>query len=194
MAVLPLSRSPEGHPSPHAAHSHLHPQRTPWPFPANRKSPVHHLGAQVAVCNSQCFGERIKGTDFYSKILEHFSLCPLEVLPCLCCLIIINSVQSCGFQRAFTSITLFTSQQSQDRASRPTPHLHPHPKEEETGAQRKERAHPREPGQSRSPPNSKQERLFPSQRVYISPSRCLSHRGGQVTKEGSWGAKTFPQG
>lgn len=49
LAVLPPSGSPQGHPSPHAAHSHLHPQRTPWPFPANRKSPVHHLRAQVAV-------------------------------------------------------------------------------------------------------------------------------------------------
>lgn len=137
----------------------LQPQRTPWSVSANRKSPVHHLRAQVVVCGSQCFGERIKGTDFYSKILEHFSLCPLVVLPCLCCLIIINSVQSCGFQRAFTSITLFTSQQSQDRASRPTPHLRPHPKEGETEAQRKERTHPTNPGQNHSPPNSKQDRL-----------------------------------
>lgn len=76
-------------------------------------------------------------------------------------------MQSCGFQRAFTSITLFTSQQSQDRASRTSPTCTHTPQKEETEAQRKERAHPREPGQNRLPPNSKQ-------RVYISPRRFIT--------------------
>lgn len=104
-AVLPLSRPPGRLPCPRAAHSTLHPQ-SPAGLPCQQEitcpSP---RGSGGCLKNSQRFGERIKGTDFYSKILEQFNSALLEVLPCLCCLIIINFEPSCSSQRALTSTT-----------------------------------------------------------------------------------------